>query len=165
MDAPIRWSTSIQESGRVELLIKRKPGGRFSDWLFDERRSEREVAVFGPLGRAVFRPHEGRNFICIAGGSGIAGMMSILECAVQADYFRDHKAAVFFGVRTLQDAFYLESLSRYVAQSHGNLEVTIALSDEAGNGARFMTLSRRSRLPAAWFMTSPPRRWPAAIPT
>jgi len=123
------------ESGQVELLIKRKPGGRFSDWLFDERGSEREVAVFGPLGRAVFRPHEGRNFICIAGGSGIAGMMSILECAVQVDYFRDHKAAVFFGVRTLQDAFYLESLSRYVAQSHGNLEITIALSDEPATTA------------------------------
>jgi len=123
------------ESGQVELLIKRKPGGRFSDWLFDERQSEREVAVFGPLGRAVFRPHEDRNFICIAGGSGIAGMMSILECAVQADYFGDHKAAVFFGVRTLQDAFYLELLARYVAQSHGNLEITIALSDEPAAAA------------------------------
>ncbi len=118
------------ESARVELVIKRKPGGQFSDWLFDERPDDPEVAVFGPLGRAVFRPQENRNFICVAGGSGIAGMMSILDCAVQVDYFRDHKAAVFFGVRTLQDAFYLEPLSRNIAASHGNLEVTIALSDE-----------------------------------
>jgi toluene monooxygenase electron transfer component len=118
------------ESDRIELVIKRKPGGGFSDWLFDDGRGDREVAVFGPLGRAVFHPREGRNFVCIAGGSGIAGMMSILERAVQADYFRDHRAAVFFGVRTMQDTFYLEPLSRYVAESHGNLEVTIALSDE-----------------------------------
>lgn len=118
------------ELDRIELVIKRKPGGRFSDWLFDERPGDREVTVFGPLGRAVFHPEEGKNFVCIAGGSGIAGMMSILECAVQADYFRGHKAAVFFGVRTLQDTFYLELLSRYVSELHGNLEVTIALSDE-----------------------------------
>jgi toluene monooxygenase electron transfer component len=118
------------ESDRIELVVKRKPGGQFSDWLFDERRGDREVAVFGPLGRAVFHPHEGRNFVCIAGGSGIAGMMSILACAVQTDYFRDHKAAVFFGVRTLQDTFYLEPLSRYVSESHGNLKVVVALSDE-----------------------------------
>jgi toluene monooxygenase electron transfer component len=118
------------ELDQVELVIKRKPGGRFGDWLFSERASDPEVAVFGPLGRAVFCPQENRNFVCIAGGSGIAGMMSILDCAVQADYFRDHEAAVFFGVRTLQDTFYLEPLSRYVAASHGNLEVTIALSDE-----------------------------------
>jgi toluene monooxygenase electron transfer component len=118
------------ESDRIELVIKRKPAGRFSDWLFDEGRGDRKVAVFGPLGRAVFDPQEGRNFVCIAGGSGIAGMMSILECAVQANYFRDHTAEVFFGVRTLQDSFYLEALSRCVAESHGNLKVTIALSDE-----------------------------------
>jgi toluene monooxygenase electron transfer component len=78
----------------------------------------------------VFRPQENRNFVCIAGGSGIAGMMSILECATQADYFRNHKGALFFGVRTLADAFYLEQLSRYAAASHGNLDVTVALSDE-----------------------------------
>lgn len=115
---------------RIELVIKRKLGGGFSDWLFDGRGDNPEVDVFGPLGRAVFRPEEGRNIACIAGGSGIAGIMSILECAVQADYFRDHKGAVFFGVRTLSDVFYLESLSRYVEASHGNLDVTIALSDE-----------------------------------
>lgn len=115
---------------RIAFVLKRKPTGRFSDWLFAERQDDMEVDVFGPLGRAVFRPEDGKNIVSIAGGSGIAGMMSILERAVQVDYFRDHKGAVFFGVRTLRDAFYLEPLSRYVAASHGNLEVTVALSDE-----------------------------------
>jgi toluene monooxygenase electron transfer component len=116
---------------RIELVVKRKPGGRFTDWLFNDPEGDPEVAVFGPLGRAVFRPAEGKDIVGIAGGSGIAGIMSILECAVQADYFCDHKGSVFFGVRTLQDTFYLETLERYVAASHGNLEVTIALSEEA----------------------------------
>jgi len=119
------------EVRRIELVVKRKPGGRFTDWLFDGTQEDQEVAVFGPLGRAVFRPGEGKDIVSIAGGSGIAGIMSILECAVQADYFSDHKGSVFFGVRTLQDAFYLETLARYVVASHGNLDVTIALSDEA----------------------------------
>jgi toluene monooxygenase electron transfer component len=114
----------------IELVVKRKPGGQFSDWLFSAQQGDPEVAVFGPLGRAVFRPREERNILCIAGGSGIAGIMSILECAVKVDYFRGYKGSVFFGVRTLQDAFYLEPLARYVASSRGNLEVMIALSDE-----------------------------------
>lgn len=118
------------EVDRIELVAKRKPGGTFTGWLFDSLDGEPEVAVFGPLGRAVFRPHEDKNIVSIAGGSGIAGIMSILECAIQADYFSSHKGSVFFGVRTLQDAFYLETLARYVASSHGNLDVTIALSDE-----------------------------------
>jgi len=119
------------EVDKITLVLKRKPGGRFGDWLFDARQGDRNVAVFGPLGRAVFHPREGKNIVCIAGGSGVAGMMSILECAVQSNYFRNHKGTVFFGVRTLKDTFYLEPLSRYVAASHGNLAVTIALSDEA----------------------------------
>ena len=118
-------------AGQVALVVKRKPGGRFSDWLFDEGRSESEVSVFGPLGRAVFRPEEDKNIVCIAGGSGIAGMMSILECAVQVGHFRRRKGSVFFGVRTLQDTFYLEPLSRYAAAAGGNLSVTVALSHEA----------------------------------
>ncbi len=116
---------------QLALVIKRKPGGRFSDWMFDEIAGDPEVEVFGPLGKAVFRPEERRNIICVAGGSGIAGMMSILECAIRADHFRNHKGAVFFGVRTLADTFYLEQLSRYAAASQGNLEITVALSEEA----------------------------------
>jgi len=119
------------EVSRLVMVVKRKPGGRFGDWLFDASADEAEVELFGPLGRATFRPDDDRNFVCIAGGSGIAGMMSILECASRADYFRNHRGSVFFGVRTLADAFYLESLSRYAASSHGNLDVTVALSDEA----------------------------------
>jgi toluene monooxygenase electron transfer component len=118
------------EADRIELVIKRKPDGRFSDWMFDARQGDLEVAVFGPLGRAVFHPHEDKNIVGIAGGSGIAGIMSVLERAVQTDYFLGHKGSVFFGVRTLQDVFYLEALARYVASSHGNLEVTLALSHE-----------------------------------
>jgi toluene monooxygenase electron transfer component len=123
------------ETDKVALVLKRKPGGGFSAWLFDGLVDESEVDVFGPLGRAVFRPQEDRNIVCIAGGSGIAGMMSILEHAVQSDHFRTHTGAVFFGIRTLADAFYLEQLSRYVAASHGHLDVTMALSEEPATTA------------------------------
>jgi len=119
------------ELDRLALVLKRKPGGRFTDWFFDKIAGDREVEVFGPLGRAVFRPEERRNIICIAGGSGIAGMMSILECAIQTNHFSAHKGVVFFGCRTLADTFYLEQLVNYAAASQGNLEITVALSHEA----------------------------------
>ena len=68
--------------------------------------------------------------MCIAGGSGIAGMMSILDRAVREGYFRERSGHVFFGVRTLADAFYLEELAGYVAAAGGRLKVTLALSHE-----------------------------------
>jgi toluene monooxygenase electron transfer component len=57
-------------------------------------------------------------------------MMAIVERGVREGYFKDHSGRVFFGVRTLADAFYLEELSRFVAAAGGRLEVTLALSHE-----------------------------------
>jgi len=117
-------------AAKVALVMKRKPGGGFSDWLFARGDDEVQVAVFGPLGKAVFRPEEGKNIVCIAGGSGIAGMMSILEHSTRAGHFENYTGNVFFGVRTLSDAFYLEVLARYVTASNSKLQVTVALSHE-----------------------------------
>ena len=86
--------------------------------------------MFGPLGRATFHPEEGRDVLCVAGGSGIAGMMAIVERAVREGYFRERSGRVFFGVRTLADAFYMEELAGFVAAAGDKLQVTLALSHE-----------------------------------
>jgi toluene monooxygenase electron transfer component len=120
----------LREADRLVFVIKRTPGGGFSRWLFENEVNGRQIEVFGPLGRATFHPEEGRNILCVAGGSGIAGMLAILERARAESYFRDHSGHVFFGVRSLADGFYLQELSDYVAAAAGKLQVTLALSDE-----------------------------------
>jgi toluene monooxygenase electron transfer component len=109
----------------LDFVAKRKPDGAFSQWLFDADREGARLDVFGPLGKATFEPALGKNLLCIAGGSGIAGMMSILARAADANYFERHKVWVFFGIRTMRDAFFLKELSEYPAA-----EVTVALSEE-----------------------------------
>ncbi len=113
----------------MTFVVKRKPEGLFSDWLFDSDVEGQPVRVFGPLGRATFHPEEDKNVLCIAGGSGIAGMMSITSRAAREGYFDDHRGYVFFGVRTGDDLFYLDEFSELAARSAGRLEVTVALSD------------------------------------
>ena len=51
-------------------------------------------------------------------------MMSILKRAFECGHFEKHKGYVFFGVRTMRDAFFLKELSGFP------VEITIALSDE-----------------------------------
>lgn len=121
-------------TSRLKLVVKQKPGGGFCDWLFNADAPGREVAVFGPLGRATFDPAEDRNVLCIAGGSGIAGMMAILTHACGAGHFRKRSGRVFFGVRTLADAFYLAELGALAAAAGPNLEVTLALSHAPAGG-------------------------------
>ena len=117
-------------AGRIDLVVKRKPGGHFSDWLFGPTRDNARVNVFGPLGRATFSPSLGKNLLIIAGGSGIAGMMAILARATQERYFERYRGHLFFGVRTWGDRFFLAELAEMQAGFGNRLAVTVALSDE-----------------------------------
>jgi toluene monooxygenase electron transfer component len=110
---------------RLAFVAKRKPDGGFSQWLFGADRSGERLQTFGPLGRATFDPSLAKNVLCIAGGSGIAGMMSILARAAESGYFERHQVWVFFGVRTMRDAFFLRELSSYP-----KAEITVALSED-----------------------------------
>lgn len=126
------YSMVNHESGtrRLEFVVKRKADGRLTPWLFENDIAGTQVEWFGPLGSATFRPDVAKDILCIAGGSGIAGMMSILACAVRERYFERFCGSVFFGVRTLRDAFYLAELDAFAAAFPDALNVTVALSDE-----------------------------------
>ena len=115
---------------QLRFVVKKKPGGGFSDWLFGQEIEGAEAEIYGPLGRAIFMPEERKNLLCIAGGSGVAGMMSIIARGCDEGYFNDHKGNLFFGVRTMNDVFFHDDLSSFVSAYPENLNVTIALSDE-----------------------------------
>lgn len=123
----------------LHFLVKRKPGGGISEWLFTKPIEGSEVEVYGPLGKAVFDPALAKNLLLIGGGSGIAGMLSILERASSDRYFDRHGGYVFFGVRTFGDAFCLDELAAHEREFRGRLSVTVALSD-----ADVPTAARRS---------------------
>jgi toluene monooxygenase electron transfer component len=114
----------------LRFVVKKKPGGRLSDWLFHDGVEDTRLALFGPLGHATFHPEMGRHLLLIAGGSGIAGMMSILARASQDRYFERGDGDLFFGVRTARDVFFLDELAALQAGIPERLRITVALSDE-----------------------------------
>src|SRR5262249_5747046 len=78
---------------------------------------------------ATFTPDLDRHVLCVAGGSGIAGMMSILERACGAGHFERRRGHVYFGVRTERDLFFAGELAAFRRRSPAALEVTVALSE------------------------------------
>jgi toluene monooxygenase electron transfer component len=115
---------------RLSFVVKKKPGGAVSEWLFGDGVEGTRLGLFAPMGHATFRPGLPKHVLCIAGGSGIAGMMSILSLACQGDHFAAWDGCVFFGVRTARDGFFLDELEAFRARYPGRLSVTVALSDE-----------------------------------
>jgi len=118
-------------TGRLRFVVKRKPGGSVSEWLFGGRVEGERVELLGPLGHAIFTPDVERNLLIIAGGSGIAGMMSILTRACEAGHFDRFRGDMFFGVRTPRDFFYLDALAAFRATAPTSLRMVVALSEEA----------------------------------
>jgi toluene monooxygenase electron transfer component len=127
------WSMVNYErkAAALDFVLKRKPGGGISEWLFERAAEGARFEMFGPLGRATFYPALSKNIVCIAGGSGIAGMMAIVARAAHDGYFTQYRGDVFFGVRTARDTFFLDELTRFVQECGDKLNVTIALSDDA----------------------------------
>ena len=115
---------------RLSFVVKKKPGGAVSEWLFGDGVDGTRLGLFAPLGHATFVPGLGKHLLCIAGGSGIAGMMSILERAGEAGHFTGWDGHVFFGVRSERDGFFLGELQGLQARPPARLAVTVALSDE-----------------------------------
>jgi toluene monooxygenase electron transfer component len=131
--AGFRAYSMVNHAGRgeaVELVIKKKPGGAFTDWLFSRAAPGDRLDWFGPLGKAVFEPREQRTMLCIAGGSGIASIMSILEVGCASGHFSHFDGAVYFGVRTSADVFYLDRLNTFATSYPGSLKVTVVLSHD-----------------------------------
>lgn len=122
-------ANASDQVSELEIVIKHKPGGALTEWLFSQSRTGEQVRVFGPIGSAVFDPINDCNLLCIVGGSGLAGAMAILSRAAALGHFERYTAQLFFGVRTMQHAFFLDRLSD-LARGSPNLTVTIVLSDE-----------------------------------
>jgi toluene monooxygenase electron transfer component len=119
-----------QSARRLSFVVKKKPGGAVSEWLFGDSVEGTRLGLFAPLGHATFQPGLPKHVLCIAGGSGIAGMMSILQRAGEASHFAGWDGHVYFGVRSERDGFFLDALQALQTRYPARLAVTIALSDE-----------------------------------
>lgn len=84
----------------VEFYIKKVEGGIVSEYLFDDSVSSQIVNIEGPYGLAHYRDN-GRDIICVAGGSGLAPMVSIArEFSRNND---DKKMKFLFGARSRKE--------------------------------------------------------------
>jgi p-cymene monooxygenase electron transfer component len=131
LDRPRNYSFAAralsQGNREVRFHIRRVPGGRFTEWLFEKDRVGEKLAVGGPFGQ--FQLHEGNNpVLFIAGGSGMAPILSILESAGGEDLKRN--AIYLFGARTQADLYALDEIKNATRKWHGKFEFIPILSHE-----------------------------------
>ena len=54
---------------RLSFVVKRKPGGAVSEWLFGDGVDGTRLGLFAPLGHATFVPGLRKHVLCIAGAA------------------------------------------------------------------------------------------------
>jgi len=100
---------------------------------------------------ATFHPALRKHVLCIAGGSGIAGMMSVLSHACAADTSATGTGTCYFGVRTARDGFFPRRVGGLRARYPDRLAVTVSPLRRGGSrrtGRRLSSVRLRARLRA-----------------
>jgi len=121
----------LPHDDELEFHVRLVPGGRVTRHIATELKPGDAVRVSGPLGTAYLRTkHEG-PMLCVAGGTGLAPVLSIVRGALAAGM--SNPIHLYFGVRTPQDVYYADRLAE-LAHAHGNLHAHIVVAS-GGDGA------------------------------
>ncbi len=100
-------SSAPSDNKRVELEIRLVPNGICTTYVHKFLKEGDTVMINGPYGDFYLRDTE-REIICVAGGSGMAPIKSILLDMVDNGISR--KTRYFFGARTTKDIFLLDEM-------------------------------------------------------
>jgi toluene monooxygenase electron transfer component len=96
-------SNIAQGDGVWHFQVKRVPGGSGSGALFDHVSVGDTLMVDGPYGLAYLRPDSPRDIVLIAGGSGLAPMISIARGVAANPAMATRKVHFFYGGRGQRD--------------------------------------------------------------
>ena len=103
--APRTYSMSNVDdgSGEWQFIVRRVPGGSGTAVLFEQVVPGNAIALDGPYGLAHLRADSPRDIVCVAGGSGLAPILSVVRGAVREPALAGRRIHVFYGARTLRD--------------------------------------------------------------
>lgn len=109
----------------LEFHIRHRADGGAGHYVARTLRIGDHVWVEGPFGEAWLRPNHAGPILCIAGGSGLGPMKSIVDTALAVQ--ADRRVDLYFGGRNERDV-YLEDHFQGLARKHPNFRYHVLLS-------------------------------------
>ncbi len=124
---------STPEALELVFHVRHMPGGRTSSHVAERLRVGDKVKVSGPLGVSYLRDQHQGPVLLVAGGSGLAPMLSILETRLARG--GTARVALYFGVRSERDLYH-EARLKELAALHPNFRYHVVLSEQKGAKGR-----------------------------
>lgn len=114
-----------QGRNQLELMVRLVPDGICTTYMFKHLKVGEEVFLTGPYGEFYLRDND-RRMICIAGGSGMAPIRSILM-RMGHEQIKKRRPIFFFGARSRRDLFMLDEWQEFESM-HNDFKFVPALS-------------------------------------
>ncbi len=114
------------KNDRVEVITRLVPEGVCTTYIHNILNEGDEAVVTGPYGDFYLREDSRKEIVCIAGGSGLAPIKSIVYHLFEKG--TDRKITFFFGAREAKDLYYREEFEN-LAKEHDNFRFVPALSN------------------------------------
>jgi p-cymene methyl-monooxygenase electron transfer component len=129
------FAAAPTQSGLTALTtyIRHVPGGRFTDTLFAGDPFNDHYEIDAPHGNFWLRDGTG-PILCIAGGSGLAPLISLLEDAANRKVRRD--CVLLFGARGERDLYAAEEIAAIRSRWTAGFDYWPVLSEEQAGGHR-----------------------------
>ena len=110
----------------IELHIRHVPGGKFTDFLFDNMEEKTMLRIEGPLGNFFIREDSSRPIIMMGGGTGFGPLKAMIE---HANYIGLNRSIhLFMGVRALRDLYMQDMVNSWISEN-ANIRFTPVLSE------------------------------------
>lgn len=119
--------TALHPGGRLEIAIKRQPGGRLSNPLLDGLAVGQVLELGQPFGELQW-PEDAPGVLLLAAGSGLTPLLGLLRSALAQGFVAP--ITLLHYVRQQGQRAFVEELQALQAQ-YANLQVRWALSGEA----------------------------------
>ena len=121
-------ASSPTQKDSIQLIVRRVPEGICTTYVFDYLKEGDTLMLNGPYGDFFLRDSD-REIICIAGGSGLAPIQSILYKMAEENIQR--KASFFFGCVSKRDLYYADKMKAFENKLE-NFQFVPALSAPKG---------------------------------
>jgi CDP-4-dehydro-6-deoxyglucose reductase/ferredoxin-NAD(P)+ reductase (naphthalene dioxygenase ferredoxin-specific) len=124
----------------LEFHVRVMPGGSVSHRIATALKVGDMVKVSGPMGTSYLRAQHPGPMLCIAGGSGLAPVISIAGTALASGFAQP--VHLYFGVRAERDVYFERELAG-LQERHDNFRVYIVLSEPGATSSSGTLLPRR----------------------
>lgn len=118
------------QSDEVKLTIKRVPGGKVTNYLYDHLKQDDLLELTAPSGRFTVQidPASSKHYVMIAGGSGITPIYSMIATILYAEH--KSRITLFYANRTRSSIIFATMLEELRRTFPHRFAIRYFISDE-----------------------------------